>query len=172
MIWRFFPPPPFGIPFATQEAEEDQQLAGSGIMDVLVHSANVKYALIRVSREPGSPGPLVIAYPDERSLCALIAEPSIIARGFAHPQEAEALVADNSITSTTSMGTEPQRRVNDDCKSNHRFPSSNPGFTSVFGGCTYRGHVYNALQLAFASAVLVLYSKNFMASIIRTALGI
>ena len=41
-----------------------------------------------------------------------------------------------------------------------------------FGGWKHRNLAYNAVQFAFASAVLFLYSKNIVSPIIRTILGI
>jgi hypothetical protein len=141
-------------------------------MNVLVHSANVKYAVIQISSEPYSPGRLVLAYPDEQSLRNLIAEPSIIARGFAQPEEAAALVAVNFSKSIASDGTEQEQRVNDYRECNLRFPSSKRGLAAGFGGWKHRNLAYSAVQFAFASAVLALHSKNIGFSIIRTILGI
>jgi hypothetical protein len=140
-------------------------------MNVLVHSANVRYAVIQVSSEPDSPGRLVLAYPDEQSLSNFIAEPSIIARGFAHPEEA-AVVAGNFTKSIASGGTEEERRLNRYLKSSLGFVSWKSGLAAEFGGWKHRSLAYGAVQFALTSAVLVLYSKNILSSIIRTILGI
>ena len=123
-------------------------------MNTLVHSANVKYAVIQVSSESDSPGQLVLAYPDEQSLRNLIAEPSIIACEFSRPEEAAALVAGN-FTKSIAPGRTEQNQRGIDCRRGN-----------------YRRVAYSAVQFAFASAVLVLFSKNIVSSLIRTILGI
>jgi hypothetical protein len=141
-------------------------------MNVLVHSANVKYAVIQISSEPYSPQRLVLAYPDEQSLRNLIAEPSIIACGFAHPEEAAALVADDCTKSIASDGTEREQRMNDYRECNLRFLASKRGLAAGFGGRKHLNLACGAVQFAFASAVLALYSKNIASSMIRAIIGI
>ena len=174
MVRTLLPRRPFGIRLATQEAKgpDEHQLPGPGIMNVLVQSANVKYAVIQVSSKPDSAGQLVLAYRDEQSLRHLIAERSIIALGFAHPEEAAALVASNFTKSIASGGMEQELRVKDYRKCNLRFPSWKRGLAAEFGGWKHRSLAYSVVQFAFASAVLVLYSKNIVSSTIRIILGI
>ena len=52
------------------------------IMSRLIDSSGVHYAVIKGCCSQGSPEPLVIAYADERSLCELIAAPSILGLRF------------------------------------------------------------------------------------------
>ena len=137
-------------------------------MNVLIHSANVKYAVIQVSSKPNSPGRLFLGYSDEQSLRSLIAEPCIIALGIAHPEEAAALVAGNLTKSVASGGTEQERRVNDNRKCNLGVASWKRGRADW----KHRSLAYSAAKFAFVSAVLILYSKNIVSSIIRTILGI
>jgi hypothetical protein len=123
------------------------------IMNALVHSANVKSAVIQVSSEPDPPGWLALTYPNEQSLRNLIAKPGIINCGLSRREKAAALNA-SSFTETTAAETEQEHRVTD-----HR-------------RCSHRSLACSRVQFAFASAVLVLYSNNLVASTIRTILGI
>jgi len=141
-------------------------------MNVLLHSANVKYAVIQVSSKPDVPGRLVLAYRNEQSLRNLIADPSIIALGFARPEQAAALVAGNFTKSIACAETEEKQRSNDYRQCSHGLSLSKRGLAAGFDGWKHRSPAYSAVQFAFASAVLVLYSKNIVSSIIRTILGI
>jgi hypothetical protein len=62
--------------------------------------------------------------------------------------------------------------VNDYRKCNGRFPCWKPGLAAGFGGWKRSSLAYSAVHVAFASAVLVLYSKNIVSSIIRAIVGI
>ena len=62
--------------------------AGTEVVNALVQSANVQYAVIRVSSTNAFPERLVIAYPNEEALRGLIAGPSILGLGFASQEEA------------------------------------------------------------------------------------
>lgn len=123
-------------------------------MNELVHSANVKYAVIQVSSNSDSLIRLALAYPEEQFLRSLIAEPSILGHEFSRPEETAVVVAGNFNKSMASGGVEQRQRMNDN------------------RGCSQCTLAYSAAQFAFASAVLVLYSKNIVSSIIRTSLGI
>lgn len=173
MVQTFLTRQPFGIRLAEWEAKgpDEHQVAGLRAMNLLVHSANVKYAVIQVSSERDLPGRLVLEYPDEQSLRKFIAEPSIIARGFADPEEA-AVVAGNFTKSIASGGTERERRQNRYRKSSLGFLSWKRGLAAEFGGWKPRSLAYGAVQFALTSAVLGLYSKSILSSIIRTILGI
>jgi len=59
-------------------------------MKSFANCPNIQYAIVRASSTHDSPELLVLAYADEKSLRGLIAEPSIIALGFASRSAAEA----------------------------------------------------------------------------------
>jgi hypothetical protein len=61
-------------------------------MSNLVDSASSKYAVIETLRTEARRECIVIAYPDEQSLRALLAAPSIIALGFVSRDNAEASI--------------------------------------------------------------------------------
>ena len=141
-------------------------------MNALVHSANVKYAVVQVSSEPDSSGRVVLAYSDEQSLSRLIAGPSILARGFAHREEAAAVVAGPFPKSIAATRTEQEQWVSENRKCNSRFHWWKRRLAAAFDGWTHRNLACNTVQLAFASALLALYSKNIVSSIVRRMLGI
>src|SRR6201988_870221 len=58
------------------------------VVNKLVDSSGVQYAVIAGIRTETGPERLVIAYPNEKSLRDLIAAPSIIAAGFSSREEA------------------------------------------------------------------------------------
>jgi hypothetical protein len=60
-------------------------------MKSFANCPNIQYAIIRASSTHDSPELLVLAYADEKSLRSLIAEPSIIALGFASRSAADAV---------------------------------------------------------------------------------
>lgn len=138
-------------------------------MNAAALSANVKYAVIRISSEPIPRGRLVLAYRDEQSLRNLIAEPSIVACGLA--PETAAAVAGSLVKSSVPGRTKQEQRTDDGRRCDPGFASPG-GQATVLSGWTLRGFAYSGVQFAFASAILAIYSKSLLSSIIRTFLGI
>ena len=58
------------------------------VMNALLQFTKVQYAVIRLSSTTDPPERLILAYPDEETLRALIAEPSIVGLGFGSREEA------------------------------------------------------------------------------------
>jgi hypothetical protein len=131
-------------------------------MNLFLRSANLKYAVIQVSGKSDLPGRFLLTYPDEQS--------RIFDHGISHLQNAAALVADSSIQSITSGGTKRAQRVNR-C-SHRRFASWKLRLAAGINRGKPRGIAYSAVQFAFASAILALYSENILCSTFRTILGI
>jgi|SRR5215469_9087661 len=140
-------------------------------MNVLVHSANAKYAVIQVSSEAGPCGRVILAYWDEHSLCSLIAAPSIIARGFAHREEAATVLAGDNPKGMAMKTMEQEPGGNDHRKSHPNLRFWIAQQAAKFDAWKAHSLAYNAAQLIFASAVLALYSKNIVSSVTRTILG-
>jgi hypothetical protein len=145
---------------------------GCDPMKSFANRHEIRYSIIRASSTHDSPELLVLAYPDEKSLRSLIAEPSIIAVGFASRSAAEAAGTFQSRFASQQMhamsATEtPQNR-------DFRLHSI-IGKSRVKDALTYwkvYSDLYRALQFIFATAVLALYSRNFVSATIRTALGV
>lgn len=136
-------------------------------MDLSVHSSNVRYAVLRVSGESGSHGRVVIAYEDEQSLRKLIAEPSILARGFAHPEDAGLLASSNCVLRNAVHPNTLQTRQRTFRKRNLAVQ-----WMSRLAHWKTPNVAYSGVQFAFASIVAVFYSRNIVSSIIRTILGL
>ena len=134
------------------------------------HSPNIRYAIIQASSAHDS---LVLAYADEKALRNLIAEPSIVALGFASRSAAPTAVADSFQRSILSQQM-------------HAMPAPGSGtqrytFGVHFGMSrltdglrNWKGHsvAYRAVQFGVATVVLVLYSRNIVSAAIRTVLGV
>lgn len=132
---------------------------------------NVQYAIIRACSTHDSPELLVLAYADEKSLRSLIAEPSIIALGFASCSAADAAASFHQRVACQHMHAMSAIR-----SANQRLSRAfHFGKSRLAHALTYtKGYsdLYRAVQFIFATAVLVLYSRNVVSATIRTALGI
>lgn len=79
------------MPVATTSAYRTQErFMEDAVVNGVVNSTGVQYAVIAGLRTETGPERLVIAYPNEESLRDLIAAPSIIAAGFSSREEAVA----------------------------------------------------------------------------------
>jgi hypothetical protein len=77
------------MPVASDKASRRQkQITEDAVVNTVVDSSDVRYAVIAGLRTETGHEHLVIAYPNEESLRDLIAAPSIIAAGFASREEA------------------------------------------------------------------------------------
>src|ERR1700757_2540310 len=141
-------------------------------MKSFANRPNVRYAIIRASSTHDSSELLVLAYADEKSLRSLIAEPSIIAIGFPSCSAADAAGSFHQKLASQNMHAMSAIRnaVNQRLSFAFRF-----GRSRLIDALTYwKGFsdLYRALQFTYATAVLVLYSRNFVSATIRTALGV
>jgi len=141
-------------------------------MKSFANRPNVGYALIRASSTHDSPELLVLAYADEKSLRSVIAEPSIIGIGFPSRSAADAAGSFHQKLASQNMHAMPAigNAVNQRFSLSFRF-----GRNRLIDALIYWkgfGDLCRALQFAYATAVLVLYSRNFVSATIRTALGV
>ena len=144
---------------------------GSDVMKSFANCPNIQYAIIRASGTTDSPDLLVLAYSDEKSLRSLIAEPSILALGFASRSAADA--AGSFLQTVASQRMHAMSAIR---SANQRFwLAFHFGKSRLTHALTYwkgGNDLYRAVQFIFATAVLVLYSRNVVSATIRTALGI
>jgi hypothetical protein len=140
-------------------------------MKSFANCPNIQYAIVRASSTHDPPELLVLAYKDEKSLRSLIAGPSIIALGFASRSAADA--AGSFLQTVASQRMHAMSAIR---SANHRFwLAFHFGKSRLAHALTYwkRGNdLYRAVQFMFATAVLVVYSRNIVSATIRTALGI
>ena len=140
-------------------------------MQSFANCPHIQYAIIRASSTHDSPELLVLAYADETSLRSLIAEPSIIALGFASRSAADAAGSFHQRVASQQLHAMSATR-----NANHRFSLAfHFGRSRLTHALRYwKGYsdLYRALQFISATAVLVLYSRNIVSATIRTALGV
>jgi hypothetical protein len=140
-------------------------------MKSFTNCPNIQYAIIRACSTHDSPELLVLAYADEKSLRSLIAEPSIVALGFASRSAADAAGSlDQMVASQPMLVMSAIRNANRRLLIAFHF-----GRSRLTNALTYwkrYSDLYRAVHFAFATAILVLYSKNIVSATIRTALGV
>jgi hypothetical protein len=141
------------------------------VVNQVVDSSSVQYAVIAgLSTETG-PERLVIAYPNEESLRDLIAAPSIVALGFSSREDA---VAGGSACATTSVAYQrmPEAIASGEMETNQQELN-----WAKRGGET--GSTLRRLARLFAisyrdvatTAIVIFSSRSAISSLIRTALG-
>jgi hypothetical protein len=138
-------------------------------MNALAQSANVQYAVIRVSSTKAFPERIVIAYPNENALRDLIAAPSIIGLGFA--SQVEALASFDGDFPKTDVLRHANKRVISVGNKKFQAHSLMTGFQDGFSfskGCEI---ARSFLHFAIASATLIFYSRNMVSTTIRAVLG-
>src|SRR5262252_1655923 len=144
---------------------------GSDAMKSFVNCPSLQYAIIRTSSTHHPSELLVLAYADEKSLRSLIAEPSIIALGFASRSAADAAGSFHQRVASQHMhAMSAIRNVNQRFSFVFHF-----GWSRLTHALTYwKGYsdLCGAVQFIFATAVFVLYSRDIVSSTIRTALGV
>ena len=140
-------------------------------MKSFANCPNIQYALIRASSTHDSPELLVLGYADEKTLRSLIAEPSIIAFGFASRSAADAARSfPQKLASQGTYAMSAIRNANQRLSIAFHFGRNRPTHALT----NWKGHsdLYRAVQFIFATGVLVLYSRNILSATIRTALGV
>jgi hypothetical protein len=136
-------------------------------MTELVDSSIAQYAVIEARRTGGPSERFLIAYPDEESLRELIAGPSIIACGFASRAEAQSNIDADLCTgdvwkeTPTDRAEKHQRGI---LSAKRRLGA---GFNLTQTGRIVRG----LLQAAVAGAILILYSRSVVSTVIRSLAG-
>jgi hypothetical protein len=124
----------------------------------------VRYAVIQASSRKYSSDRFVIAYQDEKCLRDLIAAPSILGVGFESREEAMAKV-EGQVSDTAASKEQPRVSTMFDGTRQNR---------DVAGGHDFVEHrriLRSILQSALGAVVILLYSKNPVSVMIRTALG-
>jgi hypothetical protein len=137
----------------------------------MIDSLGVRYAVIAGLRTETGPEPLVIAYPNEKSLRDLIAARSIIAVGLSSREEAEK--ARKSSQRPAAASSEPIRETTAVCRRR---------YLQVLKWADPRAEISSALRRSarflvssyndLATTALVIFSStNAFSAIIRMALG-
>jgi hypothetical protein len=140
-------------------------------MKTFANSPNIQYAIVRASSKHDSPELLVLAYADEKSLRSLIAKPSIIALGFASRSAAESAGSFHQRSPSQHMHAMSATK---NAVNRRLLLTLHVGSSRLTHALTnWKGYrdLHRAAQFIFPTAVLVLYSRNFVSATIRTALG-
>jgi hypothetical protein len=141
------------------------------VVNDLINSSSVQYAVIEVLHTETSPERLVIAYPNEQTLRDLIAVPSIVALGFASREEA---IAGSRVCVPTAI---PYPQI----------PEAMAGGRTKatrqrLGWAEWRGETGSALRRlgrflvnsygdVLVSAVVIFSSRNALSAVVRVVLG-
>jgi len=136
-------------------------------MTELVHSSIAQYAVIEAHRTEGPLERFVIAYPDEESLRELIAGPSIIACGFASRAEAQ-----TNIDADLCTGAVWKETPRDQAEKYQRGVLSAKRRLGAGFNLAQTGRIIRSLlQAAVTAAILILYSRNAVSTVIRSLAG-
>lgn len=128
------------------------------VVSNLIPSSVLHYAVISVRSGPCCER-LVIAYPDEKSLRALIAAPSIVRLGYRSREEAQANI--DRCATTVCHWWRKLTMALVSTPANHQLPEGAPSFertSFIIGGLLHR---------SLALAIAVLYSKSVFSAAIR-----
>jgi hypothetical protein len=140
-------------------------------MKSFANCPNLQYAIIRTCSTHDSPELLVLAYADEKSLRSLIAEASIIALGFTSRSAAQ--TAESFHQTVASKGMHVMSAIrNASQRISLAFHFGRSRLTEALRDWKGHSDLYRAVHFMFATAVLVLYSRNLVSASIRTALGV
>ena len=137
-------------------------------MNALAQSTKLKYAVIQISSVSDPPERLTLAYPDERTLRALIAAPSIVGLGFASREEAvstEYAILEKPVApaSATEFEGAPMGQ---------HHPHPRRGRAAEWSSFTALHTLGSGMvQFALAATICVFYSKNIVSAIVRSVLS-
>jgi hypothetical protein len=140
------------------------------VMRALLPAATRQFAVISVRTGPHRER-MVLAYPDEKTLRGLVAEPSIVALGYNSREAAEAGICS---CKTTAQGL-PRRSMEASAANRTRALEEFVGdrrsaeFRLSLGGT--QGIICSVLQQAFAAAVVLFYSKNLVSAAVRALIS-
>ena len=137
-------------------------------MTGFVDSPIAQYAVIEARRTEGPSERFVIAYSDEELLRDLIAGPSIIACAFASREEAQAKIDTNFWTAAAWKQTPRGPIVDGAEKYQLGVLSAKRGLATGFNLAQTGRIVRGFLQAAVAGAILIFYSRNAVATAIRS----
>ena len=143
----------------------------AAVVNQVVDSSGMQYAVIAGLRTETGPERLVIAYPNEKTLRDLIAAASILAAGFSSHEEAVAGRRAYIPTAISDPGM-PEGTTGRDTERNQREVSwaESRGETRSTFRRLARFFVASYRDVA-ANAIVVFSSRNAVSAVIRMALG-
>jgi hypothetical protein len=139
----------------------------SQTMNALLQSTKERYAVIQLSSTSGPPERLILAYPDEGTLRALIAEPSILGVGFGSREEA--VSTSNAALKKPATPSPTNRLESAPIGQHHTHSGARATKWSSFLSLGRMGS--GIVQCAFAAAMCIFYSQNIVSATIRLVLA-
>lgn len=137
-------------------------------MDALLQVTKLQYAVIQLSSITDQPERLVLAYTDERTLRALIAEPSIVGLGFGSREEA---VSTENPTLGKAVAPPPANELESVRAGQHQ-PYCRGSRAAAWSSFSPLLKLASAIvQFAFAATICIFYSKNIVSATIRSVLA-
>lgn len=135
-------------------------------MSALADISTWQYAVIAVRTEP-SRERLVIAYPDEKTLRAVVAGPSIVALGYDSRNQAVADI-DRCIPMTVaSQRSSTGELVSTNRKSLEKGRTAKRTSTDRYGLRWTQSFLVHVLQHSVVAAIVFLYSGNVLSATVR-----
>jgi len=136
-------------------------------MNALLQSTTPQYAVIQLSSATDPPERVILAYSDEGTLRALIAEPSIVGLGFGSREEA---VSTEDPTLEKEIAATPANEL-EGAPAGQQQPHSRGGRPEWPSFSSLRRLSSGLIQFAFAAILCIFYSKNIVSAIIRSMLA-
>jgi len=136
-------------------------------MNALLQSTKVQYAVIQLSATD-PPERLILAYRDEGTLIALIAEPSIVGLGF--DSREEAVSTEDPVSDKAAAPTQAHERKNDPVEP-RQVDSGRDRAAEWSRFSSLRRWGRGIVQFAFAVALYIFYSKNILSATVRAVLA-
>lgn len=136
-------------------------------MNALLQSTKVQYAVIKLSAT-STPERLILGYTDEGTLLALIAEPSIIGRGFESREEA--VSTEDVFLDKAAEPIRANERQNEPMES-RQLHSGTDRAAEWSRFSSLRRWSRGIVQFAFAAVLFIMYSKNILSATVRAVLA-
>jgi hypothetical protein len=142
------------------------------VVNVAVDYPNGRYAVIEGLQTETGHEHIVIAYPNEKTLRAAFAAPSIVAFGFATREEAAAVGAASFLAALADQRTrEPKTSAGLNEPGRRLDWTDEPGATKCSALRRLAGFLINFYGGVFASTLVMFASSNRVSAAIRMALG-
>ena len=140
----------------------------SQAMNALLQSTKERYAVIQLSSASDPPERLILSYPDEETLRALIAEPSIVNLGFDSREEA---VSAENVALDQAVAPPQANKLESDPAGPRQLHSGGDRAAEWSSFLSLRTLASGIVQFAFAASMFIFYSKNIVSATIRSALA-
>jgi hypothetical protein len=143
----------------------------AAVVNVVVDSSGMQYAVIAGLRTETGPERLVIAYPNEESLRDLIAAPSIVALGFSSREEAAASNGVRFPTGGACQGMSATRAGGETETRRQRFTWAERRGETGSSLRTLARFLVTSYSHVATTVIAIFFSRNVVSAVIRVAMG-